>query len=132
MEICDDGTLNISNVYNSGAQDTLLARAEDQAKRTFGDGIFRLVRERDGAPDEGGKREWSGSFNRDPNARPCITYNLGRKLHPFSALNDKGGCKFNHICDAWIVKDGKRQMCGSTKHSRANCDNPNRETKEAS
>ena len=134
IEVCDDASLNIANVFNGGGQDTLLARAEDQAKRTFGEGIFRPVRERDGRPEEGGgsKPEWTGSFNRDPNARPCISFNLGKRHHPASALNDKGGCRFNHICDAWVVKDGKRQMCGSSKHHRLACDNPNREAKEAS
>ena len=133
IEICEDRSLTLANVFNSGAQDTLLARAEEKAKVTFGDGIFRPVRERDGRPPEdgGGKPEWTGSFNRDPTARPCISFNLGRKQHPPSALNDKGGCRFNHVCDAWVVKDGKRQICGSTKHCRVNCDNPNREAKEA-
>ena len=57
-------------------------------------------------------------------ASPC------NKQHPASCLNEKGGCKFNHACDAYVSDQGPKGRCGSVKHGRHNCDNPAKVSKE--
>ena len=129
VETCDDGSFTLFTVFNAGAQDTLLARAEDNARKNFGEEIFRreggvtIIPQQRQAPD--GEVKFSGAFNQDASARPCITWNLGRKVHPRSSLNDKGGCLYRHVCDHWLDAKGEK-ICGSTKHCRINCDNPER------
>ena len=124
VETCDDRSLNLQNVFAAGAQDTLMVRAEDRVRSAFNTrGIFRPV---GGGDDDrrGSGAKWNGSFNRDKNAQPCFTFNLGRKEHPASCLNERGGCRFAHVCDHWVSDKGPKGICRSDKHSRANCDNP--------
>ena len=44
--------------------------------------------------------------------REC-TFNLGKKKHPANCLNEKGGCKFKHVCDAYVGDKGTGGRCGS-------------------
>jgi len=133
IETCADGSLTLFTVFSAGAHDTLLTRAEDRARRAFGPDIFRSNRNNGGgfsqpshSTSEPGERRWTGSFNRDPNAPACITFNLGRRDHPAGALNEKGGCRFRHVCDHWVTDKGPKGVCGSPKHHRGACDNPNK------
>ena len=57
-------------------------------------------------------------------------FNLGKKKHPANCLNEKGGCKFNHVCDAYVGDKGPGGRCGSDKHARHNCDNPAKQPTE--
>ena len=113
--------VNLSNVYNRGAQDTMIKRAMERLPKDWPKGIFRPGGGGDGDGDEGPK--WNGSFN-TKSAATCLTFNLGKKQHPSNCLNEKGGCKFNHICDAFVSDKGPKGRCGSDKHGRHNCDNP--------
>ena len=114
-------SLSLSNVYDSGGQDMYRERAMMRAKSAFGkkgdedQDIFR-----------GDATTWNGQFTSTGNAKPCFTFNLGRKSHPSNALFANGCCKFNHICDHFVSDKGPNGICGSTKHGRSKCDNPNR------
>jgi hypothetical protein len=119
--------VNLSNVYNRGAQDTMIKRAMERLPNA-GKPIFRPG---GGGGDGDGDKEpkWNGSFN-PKSSQTCLTFNLGNKQHPASCLNEKGGCKFNHACDAYVSDQGPKGRCGSVKHGRHNCDNPARVSKE--
>ena len=119
--------VNLSNVYNRGAQDTMIKRAMERLPNA-GKGIFRPG---GGGGDGNGDEEpkWNGSFN-SKSAATCLTFNLGKKQHPANCLNEKGGCKFNHACDAYVSDKGPQGRCGSVKHGRHNCDNPAKVSKE--
>jgi hypothetical protein len=109
--------LTLANVYESGGQDMYRERAAQRAKDNFKVGKQ--------PPDEGGQqifRKWNGSFT--GSAKPCLTFNLGRKDHPAGALDDRGCCKFAHKCDHWVSDKGAGGICGSTRHKRGDCDNP--------
>ena len=99
----------------------MIKRAMERLPKDWPKGIFRPGGGGDGDGDEGAK--WNGSFN-TKSAATCLTFNLGKKQHPSNCLNEKGGCKFNHICDAFVSDKGPKGRCGSDKHGRHNCDNP--------
>ena len=136
VETSSSPTVNLANVYEQGGgQDTLLAQAKERARSDFGASIFRSNLEAvsggggggGGGGSSGGgdgAKTWNGSFNRDRNAPPCITFNLGRRQHPAACLNERGGCKFAHTCDAWVSDKGPKGVCGSSQHHRLTCDNP--------
>ena len=116
--------VNLSNVYNRGAQDTMIKRAMERLPK-------RIFRPGGGGGDGDGDEElkWNGSFNAKSTAT-CLTFNLGKKQHPTNCLNEKGGCKFNHACDQYVSDQGPKGRCGSVKHGRHNCDNPAKVSKE--
>ena len=91
--------VNLSNVYNRGAQDTMIKRAMERLPNAG----KRIFRPGGGGGDGDGDEEpkWNGSFNPKSTAT-CLTFNLGKKQHPANCLNEKGGCKFNHACDAYV------------------------------
>ena len=119
--------VNLSNVYNRGAQDTMIKRAIERLPNAG----KRIFRPGGGGGDGDGDEEpkWNGSFNPKSTAT-CLTFNLGKKQHPANCLNEKGGCKFNHACDAYVSDKGPGGRCGSVKHGRHNCDNPAKVSKE--
>ena len=119
--------VNLSNVYNRGAQDTMIKRAMERLPNAG----KRIFRPGSGGGDGDGDEEpkWNGSFN-PKSSQTCLTFNLGKKQHPANCLNEKGGCKFNHACDAYVSDKGPGGRCGSVKHGRHNCDNPARVSKE--
>ena len=117
--------VNLSNVYQRGAQDTFLMRARERAPKS-GKEKNRIFRP--GDDDEGAATEWNGSWNRKAKAC-CITFNLGNKKHPASALNERGGCKYNHVCDHWVDDKGPGGTCGGD-HPRVKCSNPHKCDKE--
>ena len=119
--------VNLSNVYNRGAQDTMIKRAMERLPNAG----KRIFRPGGGGGDGDGDEEpkWNGSFNQKSTAT-CLTFNLGKKQHPANCLNERGGCKFNHACDAYVSDQGKGGRCGSVKHGRHNCDNPAKVSKE--
>ena len=119
--------VNLSNVYNRGAQDTMIKRAMERLPNAG----KRIFRPGSGGGDGDGDEEpkWNGSFN-PKSTQTCLTFNLGKKQHPANCLNEKGGCKFNHACDAYVSDKGPGGRCGSVKHGRHNCDNPARVSKE--
>ena len=110
--------VNLGNVYGRGAQDTMLQRARERApKQPRGRDIksFRGL-------DDDEPVKWNGSWNRKATTT-CHTYNLKNKFHPASSLNEKGGCKHNHICDHWVSDKGRNGICGGD-HPRLDCTNP--------
>ena len=109
--------VNLTNVYDRGAQDTMLKRAKD---RTPSKRIFRG----DDLDDGDEPIKWNGSWDKRA-SKVCITFNLGKKAHPASCLNSKGGCKFNHICDHWVSDKGTKGTCGGD-HPRVSCTNANK------
>ena len=119
--------VNLANVYNRGAQDTMIKRAMERLPKTP-TGIFRGGG--GGSNGDGGEEtKWNGSFNTKA-AGSCLTFNLGKKQHPANCLNEKGGCKYNHVCDAYVGDKGPKGRCGSDKHGRSNCDNPAKQSAE--
>ena len=132
VETTSDPTLNIANVFARGSQDTMMQRAMQRSNEHFC--IFRpngrereRERERAREHDGGGTKKWNGNFNGKASTC-CITFNLGRKDHPSSALNEAGACRYNHVCDHFVTDKGPRGQCGG-KHPRGKCDNPNKSDK---
>ena len=116
--------VNLSNVYQRGAQDTFLMRARERTPKGGKARIFRPGSE----DDDGAGIEWNGSWNRKSKSC-CITFNLGNKKHPASAINERGGCKYNHVCDHWVDDKGPGGTCGGD-HPRVKCNNPHKCDKE--
>ena len=113
--------VNLSNVYNRGAQDTMLKRAVERAPKSAADKNKDIFRP---GADDGAELQWNGSWNRKAK-EACITFNLGNKKHPAKCLNERGGCKFNHVCDHWVDDKGPGGTCGGD-HPRIRCDNPHK------
>ena len=111
--------INLSNVYNRGAQDTFLRRARERTPKA---GLSDKDKDKD--IFRGDVVEWNGSWNRKA-TQTCITYNLGNKKHPANCLNERGGCKFLHACDHWVDNKGPGGTCGGD-HPRVKCTNPNK------
>lgn len=129
IETTPGDAFTLSNVvFAAGGQDTLLIHAEARAKMYFNTkGIFRPGESKEENSDSKGKaKPWNGQYNRDPSAKVCLTYNMGDKPHPPACLNNKGACKFAHVCDHWVTDKGPKGMCRSPSHIRSNCDNSNR------
>ena len=125
LETSTDATLTMATVFRRGSQDTHLQRAMLRTQEHFKTRIFR------GGLGGGGQKrgadgdqKWNGSFN-TKSSSCCITYNLGRKDHPASVLNEAGSCRFNHICDHYVTDKGPKGQCGG-KHPRIKCNNPNK------
>jgi len=72
---------------------------------------------------------WNNKCSRDPNATPCLAFNLGKE-HSARFLKKDGTCKHKHVCDHWVSNKGPGGRClgteGTPGHSRADCDNPHR------
>ena len=114
--------VNLSNVYQRGAQDTFLMRARERTPKA---GRSRSIFRREaGDDDDEGAVQWNGSWNRKAKAC-CISFNIGAKKHPAASLNERGGCKFNHVCDHWVDDKGPSGTCGGD-HPRIRCTNPHK------
>ena len=114
--------INLSNVYQRGAQDTFLLRARERTPKS---GRTRSIFRREpGDDDDEGAVQWNGSWNRKAKAC-CISFNIGAKKHPAASLNERGGCKFNHVCDHWVDDKGPSGTCGGD-HPRIKCTNPHK------
>ena len=123
--------VNIATVFEKGSQDTLMAHAKQRAREVYGSSIFRAPEPASGLKrDSSGDSVFNGSFTRG--ASPCITFNLGIKQHPASSLDSGGKCKYSHTCDQWVSGKGPKGICGSDKHHRKSCDNPDKVDKPAS
>ena len=113
--------VNLSNVYDRGAQDTMLKRARERApgkpKADGGGDDFR---------EDGACVVFNGSWNKKA-TRTCHTFNMqGKKPsdHPPASLNPNGTCKFLHACDKYVTNNGPAGMCLGN-HPRWKCNNPN-------
>lgn len=125
VETTSDASTTIANVYSKGAQDTFMQQATARAAEHFKSRIFRPSgTDPNGTNGGGDGKKWNGSWNGKASTC-CITFNLGRKDHPASALTESGSCRHNHICDAWVTDKGPKGQCGG-KHPRVKCDNPNK------
>ena len=112
--------VNLSNVYEKGSQDTMIARAKVRAQEYYAHlekGIFR-----EGSGTESDKRKWNGKSNNTAQ-KTCLSFNLGTE-HPAASLAKNGTCLFCHKCDQWVSDKGPKGVCGSTKHGRKDCDYP--------
>jgi hypothetical protein len=127
-----DGS-NMGNVHAKGNQDTLMKEAEvnGQAnrgkyfRRSLGEPGYRPTDDGVGSQRSAATLKWNIEGN--PGSQKfCISFNI-KSPHPAGSVDGKGCCKFKHACDKWCVgEDGKRFPCGSTEHSRVDCDNPKR------
>ena len=115
--IAEDHTkkTTLSNVYQSGQQDTYLREAKANA-----DAFFR-TRAGNALGDDGDDevpKKYNGRFDSNA-AKPCISFNLGQK-HQAKHLDDTGCCKFNHVCMQWVSDKGPRGMCLGN-HAKKDC-----------
>ena len=137
--------LNMTTIWESGSQDTYLNKAKSEFKLRWGDRAM-FFRTHGGNPsgtspisddpslDVPGtgwakSRKWNGQYNQDPKAKPCVCHNL-HKDHPSKVLREDGTCKFAHVCDHYVTDKGPGGRCGSKKHTRDKCDNPNKGPKQ--
>ena len=126
LQVDTTESMNLSNVYASGGQDTKMKEAEANAGK-----YFRFPR---GEPattgGSGTQLPWNcPSAPKDGNAKCCYSFNL-KQPHPDSAIQN-GKCIYVHKCDQYLLgDDGKpsKEQCGSTRHGRFACDNPKRVT----
>jgi hypothetical protein len=121
LETTSDDTLTLVNILQRGSLDTFLRRAENRAAAEFP----RIFRQRGShvPPGGGDQVTFTGKFSKSESAKPCISFNLG-KLHPQGSLDEKGACKFRHVCDHFVNNKGPKGICGSIAHPRTRCDNP--------
>ena len=128
VETTADASINIRTVFANGSQDTYLKRAQDSVRVNFTN-VPRTGNSDGGAgasapaQDGKGKSKWTGNFDRNASTT-CHSYNMGTE-HPRSSLNEKGTCKYNHVCDHWVSDKGPGGTCGG-RHPRFKCDNPNK------
>ena len=141
-------TITMGTIWESGSQDTYVKNAQKAALQRWGT-KFVFFRTHGGNPgsnaasDVAGKSaaaavataskangdqnkvKWNGKWT--SGAKPCLTFNNGRDVHPRSCLLPDGTCKFDHVCDHFIVGGGK---CGSSAHGRNACDNPAKQPRQ--
>ena len=134
--------LTITSIWDAGSQDTYLTAAKADFRQRWGEKAM-FFRTRGGTPlatqrDEDGldvpgafasKRPYNGKGSRSPTAKLCVYYNTGVD-HPPSALHPDGTCKRAHLCDCFVTDKGPGGQCRSKKHTRLECDNPNKGPKQ--
>lgn len=112
--------LTLANVYDSGGQDSFRERAALRARQHFRTPAAGPPGFSGGA----GSGLFSNGFRGGCNMQgsPCYAWNFG-KAHAPESLDSDGNCTFAHKCDRYLKSGGK---CGSTKHGRHKCDNPDK------
>ena len=119
--ISDHDNYNLGNVFASGGQDVKMREATANAAANFrgvrGEPAFAFAK----------AKGWNCACNMSA-TRTCLSYNL-KQDHPTTAIDpETGKCKFKHACDRYIKgADGKRGLCGSTEHTRRECNHPDKE-----
>ena len=126
-------SLNLGNIFDSGAQDTRMARAKTSALKHYPDlDIFRSSKLQGVREDKDTSVKFNGKSN-STSDKFCISFNLGGQ-HSSKHLSSDGSCKFKHACDGWITGAGPKARCnnsdGTPGHCRKNCDHPNRSDTE--
>ena len=126
-------SLNLGNIFDSGAQDTRMARAKTSALKHYPDlDIFRSSKLQGAREDKDTSVKFNGKSN-STSDKFCISFNLGGQ-HSSKHLSSDGSCKFKHACDGWITGAGPKARCnnsdGTPGHCRKNCDHPNRSDTE--
>ena len=128
-DIDGSATLNFKTIMEDGSTDRRRRLAEVNLKTHYPKvDIFRpAVSNGDGGGGGGGggKKEWNGRFTKG-NSQRCADWNAG---NPCTRLHPNGTCRYNHICDHWIVGQGKDAMCGLA-HPRCKCTNPDKGTRQ--
>ena len=140
LKALDDRRTGISmaNIWHSGSQDTFTKTAEKAAIQRWGPS-FAFFRAHGGNPGTksaaaaaaaavatdsnnskkaGSTPKWNGKWT--AGAKPCLTFNNGRDVHPRTCLLADGTCRFDHVCDHFVEGGGK---CGSKEHGRHSCSN---------
>ena len=116
--------LNFSSVLKDGSVDRRHRTADVAMCQHYGlPSIFRsistgsnsTVKTKDGVA-------WNGRSS-EKATKACADFNLGKEC---TNLFANGTCRFKHCCDAWVTNKGKDGICGSTKHVRGTCDNPDK------
>ena len=118
-------TMTLGSVFESGGQDSRLARAKTSAEMHF-KGIFRPLTSTVDQSKQSGKK-WNGKDTPDAKGI-CVTYNVGGE-HPAKHLHPDGTCKFRHVCNAWVTGKGPDGCCEGA-HPRKSCTNPDRSATE--
>ena len=126
-------SLNLGNIFDSGAQDTRMARAKTSALKHYPDlDIFRSSKLQGAREDKDTSVKFNGKSN-STSDKFCLSFNLGGQ-HSSKHLSSDGTCKFKHACDGWITGAGPKARCnnsdGTPGHCRKNCDHPNRSDTE--
>ena len=126
-------SLNLGNIFDSGAQDTRMARAKTSALKHYPDlDIFRSSKLQGAREDKDTSVKFNGKSN-STSDKFCLSFNLGGQ-HSSKHLSSDGSCKFKHACDGWITGAGPKARCnnsdGTPGHCRKNCDHPNRSDTE--
>ena len=126
-------SLNLGNIFDSGAQDTRMARAKTSALKHYPDlDIFRSSKLQGVREDKDTSVKFNGKSN-STSDKFCLSFNLGGQ-HSSKHLSSDGTCKFKHACDGWITGAGPKARCnnsdGTPGHCRKNCDHPNRSDTE--
>lgn len=121
-------TLTMGKIWDHGAHDMYFSCAKAAFVQRWGTKACIFRSQGGGSSGEagagGGAIKWNGKFTSTPSdARPCITYNLGRNVHPQQCLLPDGTCKHNHVCEQFVTGKGPNAISGSTAQARHNCDN---------
>lgn len=135
LDLRQKAGLTMANVWESGAQDTFLTRARNEAVKRYGSS-FVFFRTHGGNPgrrapagqpgpsreqaDKSGKVKWNGKDTPGA-AKACFTFQFRGREHPPGSLLPDGTCKFKHICDHWVSNKGPGGVCGAC-HGRHECD----------
>ena len=136
LKVLDERRANVSmsSIWESGSQDTFAKNAEKAARQRWG-ANFVFFRAHGGNPGKqpaqtglaaakdpsASKVKWNGKFTKG--AKPCLTFNNGRDNHPRACLLPDGTCKFDHVCDHFLVGG---QKCLAADHGRHACTNPDK------
>ena len=126
-------SLNLGNIFDSGAQDTRMARAKTSALKHYPDlDIFRSSKLQGVREDKDTSVKFNGKST-PTSEKYCLSFNLGGQ-HSSKHLSSDGSCKFKHACDGWITGAGPKARCnnsdGTPGHCRKNCDHPDRSDTE--
>ena len=116
--------LNFNTVLKDGSVDRRHRSADVAMCQHYGlPSIFRSTGTGSSSTARtGDAAAWNGRSS-ERAAKACVDFNLGKECtHLFA----NGTCRFKHCCDAWVTNKGKDGICGSTKHTRNTCDNPDK------
>ena len=126
------GVVNIGNVAEYAAVDSLREDAVLLGTELYGKSFRRLRVEPSGSPqggaalrnnDDAPNVEWNNTFSKDSKS-PCHAFTFGGP-HKAASLLPDGTCKYNHKCTHWVSGKGKNGQCGGP-HRKDNCDDAKR------